>query len=866
MPQARRQRLGVLIGVALVSATVGSFVPVRHAIAAAPVAAVGACPGGSAPANRFTDDNTSVHEAAIACTTWWELTRGVSATRYLPSRGITRGQAATLVARLLTRTGKALPASPPDAFPDDTGDAHSYATNRLAALGVVAGRTDGRFAPGAGMSRGAMASLLVAAYRERTGVEPPRGGDHFGDDDGTVHEQSIDQAAELGLTVGTAPGQFDPWARVSRGQAASFLARLLATLDELGLTGRTPVQLRAASRLEPVGGCEPLLGTIKERALESVGPFGLGGFDLPVGSVRALPTTGGEGGDAGASPAASTGGSGSSGTNNQELGVDEADIVKVQGTRVVAVNGGVLRVIDAAGGTPVLRGTLGLGPDGDHRLLLDGNRLLVMSTTYSGGGPVSAQPAGGDSFVPGRQLTSLRLVDLSNPSSPTVIDAMSVDGSVLGARLVGGVARVVVRTEPALGYVGPAGGSADDLAAATARNREITETSTLADWTPQVHDAADGTGASAPLLTCGDVSTPPEFAGLGFSSVLTVDLDGTLAAPPAVGVLAGSDLVYASPTTLYLTSTRWETWRPSGQGGDPTRTDLHAFDISNPAGAAFLGSGRVVGHLLSQFSLSEYEGVLRVASTTEPMWWDEASPPGESRVTTLRLTGGNLAQVGLLTGLGIDERIFGVRFLGDRGYVVTFRQIDPLHVVDLSDPANPVVAGELQMPGYSAYLHPVGEGLLLGVGADADADGRRTGLQLSLFDVSNPASPVRLSYVTLPGAYTEVEWNHLPFLWWAPSARAVLPVAQGEVDPATGAPISSFVGAVGFSVDPATGVDEVGRATHADNGPVAADDYRWPGIVRNLVVDGRLLTLSDVGLETASLSNLTQQAWLPFAP
>lgn len=156
--------------------------PAGHDIAATPAAVDGTCPGGRAPVDRFTDDDNSVHESAIACTTWWELTRGVSATAYAPARGVTRGQAATLVARLLTRTGSDLPASPPDGFPDDTGGVHSYATNRLAALGVVAGRTDGRYAPSAGLSRGAMASLLVAAYRERTGMEPPGGGDHFVDD------------------------------------------------------------------------------------------------------------------------------------------------------------------------------------------------------------------------------------------------------------------------------------------------------------------------------------------------------------------------------------------------------------------------------------------------------------------------------------------------------------------------------------------------------------------------------------------------------------------------------------------------------------------------------------------------------------
>jgi hypothetical protein len=719
MPQGSRRRLvGAIVGAALASAALGLGVPGGPPVAAAVES--GVCPGGPAPANRFADDNTSVHEAAIACTTWWELTRGVSATAFAPSRGVTRGQAATLVARLLTRTGIDLPASPPDQFPDDTGNAHSYAINRLAALGAVSGRTDGRFAPDAGLSRGAMATLVVAAYRERTGAEPPSGTDRFTDDDGTVHEHAINQAAELGLTVGSAPGEFDPWARVTRGQAASFFARLLGTLDELSLTGRSPVVLRAASALEPVGDCDPLLGTLKERALESVGPYGLGGFGIPLGIDDSFGSAPGEpaavegGGGDSAAPLPTTGGAETSGTNNQEIGVDEADLVKVQGSLVVAVNGGVLRVIDTTGGTPVLRGTLALG-DGDHRLLLDGTRLLVMTTTQSGGdvrpldGPTASSTVPYDPEPP---VTRLLLVSLANPAAPVGVDSVSIDGYVLAARLVGGVARVVVRTEPTLDYVTPSGGSAEDVAAATARNRQIVEASTLGDWLPQVH--TDGSGTGTPLLDCADVSMPPEYAGLGFSSVLTVGLAGPLADHHAVGVLAGSDLVYSSPSTLYLTSTRWESWRPPEQAADPTRTDIHAFDITAPTSATFLGSGRIAGRLLNQFSLSEHEGVLRVASTTDPPWWVESPPPGESRVTTLRLTSGALAQVGLVTGLGVDEQIFGVRFLGDLGYVVTLRQVDPLHVIDLSDPAHPAVLGELEIPGYSAYLHPVAEGLLVG--------------------------------------------------------------------------------------------------------------------------------------------------------
>src|SRR5262249_27258747 len=128
-----------------------------------------------------------------------------------------------------------------------------------------------------------------------------------------------------------------------------------------------------------------------------------------------------------------------------------------------------------------------------------------------------------------------------------------------------------------------------------------------------------------------------------------------------------------------------------------------------------------------------------------------------------------LHEVGHVGGLGKGERIYGVRFVGPAGYVVTFRQTDPLYVVDLRDPATPRVAGELKINGYSAYLHPAGNGRLIGVGRSADDKGRATGMQVSLFDVADPTRPARIAQYVLPGGYTEAEYDPHAFLYWQPT-------------------------------------------------------------------------------------------------
>ena len=271
----------------------------------------------------------------------------------------------------------------------------------------------------------------------------------------------------------------------------------------------------------------------------------------------------------------------------------------------------------------------------------------------------------------------------------------------------------------------------------------------MTSWLPsyRIKRAGAKAGRARPLVQCRHVRRPTAFSGLGMLTVLTVDLTKGLQPVDSAAVMTDGRIVYASPESLYVATERWAD-RPDPE--KPTQeqvgaqTEIHKFDISSPVKTQYRGSGRVSGFLLSQWSLSEYKGVLRVVSTESPAWWG-AGRETESFLTTLRPSGGALVQAGRIGGLGKGERVYSVRFVGDTGYVVTFRQIDPLFTLDLSQPERPRVLGELKIPGYSAYLHPIGEDLLLGVGQDADEkSGRPLGTQLSIFDVSDLRKPTRL--------------------------------------------------------------------------------------------------------------------------
>jgi uncharacterized secreted protein with C-terminal beta-propeller domain len=219
--------------------------------------------------------------------------------------------------------------------------------------------------------------------------------------------------------------------------------------------------------------------------------------------------------------------------------------------------------------------------------------------------------------------------------------------------------------------------------------------------------------------------------------------------------LGYTNTLYASTDAIYLVSDRY----PIFYGFDryETRSAIYRFDLND--GVTYDAFGFIKGTPLNQFSLSEYDGYLRIA-TTEGSSWQENT---DNRLYTLKAYQHHLLIEGVLGGLGEKgEMIRSVRFMGPRGYIVTFRQTDPFYTLDLSDPTHPQKVGELKVDGFSSYLHPINEDLILGIGRDATPEGRQLGLKLELFDISDFASPKSLDSYTLPYnyAWSEVEHNH----------------------------------------------------------------------------------------------------------
>jgi uncharacterized secreted protein with C-terminal beta-propeller domain len=612
--------------------------------------------------------------------------------------------------------------------------------------------------------------------------------------------------------------------------SARSLLCLSAVLSAAALAGCTagekprPSTPPAAMRLVAFDSCAQLRDDLRTAAAASVGPYG-------------FPGNGGIGLDAVAAGGARTAmDSGTaipekavpfSTTNTHEPDADEPDIVKTDGRRIVTVTGDVLRVIDPATRTETGRLDLGAGGSGGANLLLSGDKALVLVSGVYGYKHVDR--------VADRLVTSPQLLLVDLAGAPRVVSRYRAEGTLVDARQTGSTARVVLRTSPRIKFPELPNASNDGVRAEA--NRAAVQRAPADAWLPSWSVTTGGVTESG-SVGCDRVSRPPDYSGAAMLTILTFDLGtASLGSGDPMSIVADGDTVYGTGTSLYVAND--QRWRLDllPQRSFQQRTDIYRFDVTGTRAPTLTASGSVPGWLINQYALSDWDGHLRVATTD-----DRA---GSSAVRVLSQRGRDLVQVGVVNGLGRGERIYSVRFIGPRGYVVTFKQTDPLYSLDLSDPGKPRVTGELKITGYSAHLQPVGDDRLVGIGQEASTDGRIQGTQVSLFDVSDPAAPRRLAQYHLSGAMSEAEWDPHALLWWPATGLLVVPVMNGYDATAPGALALRVTG---------NGLAQVGTIRPPSNDAVR----------RSLVVGNVLWTLSDTGLQASDLSTMDRLSWLPW--
>ncbi|MEQ4300653.1 beta-propeller domain-containing protein [Plantactinospora sp. B6F1] len=617
-------------------------------------------------------------------------------------------------------------------------------------------------------------------------------------------------------------------------------------------------------RLVAFDSCASALAGLRSAAKAHVGPYGLPGgaltpaFQANSGAERAADADAGVAKrDNAAAPGA---GSDYSGTNTHEAGVDEPDLVKTDGRRIVTVDRGILRVIDPA--SRRLTGTLKVSsiPDfgwADSDLLLHGDRALVLVREHG-----VARPGGirrGEPDVPPaddqpQAIVGPRLILVDLTGAPKVIGDYRIDGGLIDARQVGPTVRVVVRSWPRLDFPLEKGAGPVNEKKRLAANRKIVEQAPIDAWLPR-YQTSTGGQTSTGRVGCDRLSRPAVYSGASLITLLSFDLGAaSLGDGDPVSVAADGDTVYSNGSRLYLASD--QRWRvlpaltASDRAPDPKdeQTHIYQFDISGPDRPRYVTAATVPGWLINQYAMSEWDGHLRVATTSGRTWGP--NPRSSSAVYVLRADGRTLTEAGRVTGLGKGERIYSVRFAQGIGYVVTFRQTDPLYTVDLRDPRAPKVTGELKITGYSSYLHPLGDGRLIGIGQEADQQGRTKGSQISLFDVSDPTRPTRIAQHHVRYGHSEAEFDPHAFLYWPATNTLVVPVTTYEQTGRGGGQLPIGRALVLRVAD--GGFTETGVVEH----PAARSVDSSATIRRSLMVDGVLWTVSDGAIKATDPGTL----------
>jgi len=584
---------------------------------------------------------------------------------------------------------------------------------------------------------------------------------------------------------------------VTLALAAVGLGGCTSGSDDHGRPGPSP-RADNALRLAAFDSCQELAADLRAAAQTSVTPYGFagtGGFATPglfSGGAR-VPMAADGAAPAAAAPAAPA----FSGTNINEAGADEPDLVKTDGQRIVTVARGTLTVVDAA--TRRVTGRLDLGVSGrtDLSLLLAGDRALVlvpgnvywrgrMAPVPAGGvAPLTAgdvapvpsdgvapEPDDGKALMPSTRIggPELLLVDLTG--TPRVISRYNAGDALVDARQTGNTARVVLSVAPRIMFPAPRNSDAGTLAA----NRSAIAKAPVDAWLP-TWSVTTGDTTERGTVGCDKVSRPAEYSGGRMLTILTFDLAAPkLTSGDPVAIVADGDTVYANGTSLYVAND--DRWRlgiySGGQAAVPLAEHTEIYRFDTPAGRppVLRASGSVPGTLVNQYALSEWDGNLRVATT------DEAT--SSSAIRVLAPQGDTLTQIGAVTGLGRGERIYAVRYLGARGYVVTFKQTDPLYSVDLSDPRRPRVTGALKITGFSAHLQPVGTDRLVGIGQEVSADGRTEGVQVSLFDTAGDQAR-RLAQYRVGNEYSAAENDPHALLYWPATRLLVVPMTEKTV-------------------------------------------------------------------------------------
>jgi len=610
------------------------------------------------------------------------------------------------------------------------------------------------------------------------------------------------------------------WTKILAPITAALL--LIAVVGVFAMTKPgAPVALLGENQISRFSSYEELQDFVKANAQSKYIAWGPSRFWLEM--------------DEGSAPAPAT--TYYSATNIQVAGVDEADIVKTDGEYIYLVSGNRTIIVKAYPPEQAqvlseieLEGTV-IG------IFINGDRLVVFEEEM----PYYDMPTVRETFAPYiSPKTFIKVYDVSDRENPRLQRELSADGQYVSSRMVGNYTYVVINE--------PVYEQDDELNL------------------PKIYFGGNETEIPATDIYYSDV---PDYYYM-YTTIMAINTQDDEQEPTYETILLGATSnLYVSLNNIYLTFPVWgrDMW-------DFGKTSIHRIHIEDDE-IEFVASGEVPGMVLNQFSMDEYGGYFRVA-TTRP----EQSTL-QSHVYILDM---DLNITGSLEGLAPGETIHSARFMGERGYLVTFEKVDPLFVIDLSDPYNPEVLGELKITGYSDYLHPYDETHIIGIGKETTEEGEFAwyqGVKISLFDVSDVSNPREIDKAIIGhrGTDSPVLQDHKAFLFDKSRNLLVIPVLVAEIDEAEypeGVPTWAYgepvwQGAYVFHVSPDAGIRLEGRITHIESSADLEEGYYYYyspfSVERSLYIGDVLYTISQAKIKMNSLENLDyiNEVELPYS-
>lgn len=618
-------------------------------------------------------------------------------------------------------------------------------------------------------------------------------------------------------------------------------------------------------------------------------------------------------------------------TETQVKGVDEADIVKADGTKLYVLHGQKFVIVNAwpaenlglAGGIDI-EGT-------PNEMFVAGGRAVVFSTVdgaplYAAAGITpraeysdryaNALYASGDGAVsyPGGQgyvsnpLTKVTVLTLADGNA-SVSRELYFEGGYLSSRRVASKVRLILEGGahgPALDYnaVFPTKYTSDGQYQAPSQDEQIAawealrsknsaaiDATTYSDWVP-VGFAKDESGVHAGPMSCSDFYMPSvgstEF---GMTQIQAFDLDLPSEPPRSVAIVGAAETVYGNADSLVLAGRSYvDPWlwsqsfvygaAPASGGTAPAIpvetlnfTHLHLFDVTTSQ-PAYVASGTVPGEVKDQFALDEKQGLVRVTTTEQlsgpPLSADRQNQ--RSHVFVLKNGAQGLSVIGDTGPIAPGEQLYSTRYIGDKAYVVTWHVTDPLFVIDLAEPTQPKILGELKIPGFSEYMHPLDDTHLLTIGRETDDTGHQHtdggywyGLSIQVFDVSDPLKPALAhKYVYDGGEYatSEATQNHKAFTYFDDRKLLAFPYVRqyGYGTTANDGPSSTLEV---FHVDVPSGIQKIGSVDHSSLlGTMPNGNYGYCGgyfdgaVRRGVFFENVVYSISYGGIMANDVSNI----------